>query len=39
MGETEKELGACSSGIAKAVHNIEARVEEFNYVASPAQRP
>ena len=38
MEETEKELGACSLGIAKYVQNIEgnvARAEELNYVISP----
>ena len=33
MGETEKELEACPSGIAKHFQNIEgpvARVEKFN---------
>ena len=38
MGEPEKELGACSSGIANQVQEIEGRVagvEEFNCVPSP----
>ena len=37
MGQTEKELGACPSDLAKRVQNIEgdvARVEKFSYVPS-----